>query len=333
MLESAIEINSDNVLCLKPIQIRPKSYGTHEWFPDNSTKIETDNFILVPCGRCIVCKYKLAREWSFRIQLEMDYYGGPESCAFVTLTYNDEHLPEDRSVFKEEIQLYLKRLRERLKGRDIKYYAIGDYGELEKRAHYHLIIMNVDGADRADNLGRLKRKEAIIRTNDDWYHMHMAWGKGYTDIQRPRSTGGVGGYVANYLSKQSKAIEAAEKMGLAPPFRMMSKQLGLRSVVLLATKFREDSNVKWPINYIEKVGTDGKIYKHSLGRYLRKKLHEVAGKMGIYIAHKQLYIKRQYYKQGTMGVNSMELAHKLSKYDQEQVEIKEAKAKFKLKGT
>lgn len=323
--------NKDHVLCLNPIQIRPKSYATHKWFPNNSKTVTRDQFLLVPCGKCIVCRYKICREWSNRIQLEMDYHGGPESCAFVTLTYNDENLPADRSVHKKEIQDYLKRLRERLNGREIKYYAIGDYGELHCRAHYHLIIMNVDATDRYGNHQRLRNKEPLVPIKDDWYHMHKAWhNKGYTDIQTPRSSGGVGGYVANYLAKSSKAEKFAEKNGVKPPFRLMSKGLGLRATIALAKQLADNPQTQWPVNYIERVGTDGKKYKFGLGRYLRKKLHEYANKMGIYIAHKHLYVKRHYYRYGTAGLNVLELAHKLSDEDQELTRIKESKARFKL---
>ena len=79
-------------------------------------------------------------EWSVRILDEASYY---KTNTFLTLTYNDENLPKDGSLSKEEVQKYLKRLRERLDGREIKFYAAGEYGEDNGRPHYHLILMNV----------------------------------------------------------------------------------------------------------------------------------------------------------------------------------------------
>lgn len=68
-------------------------------------------FILVPCGKCELCRDKKSREWAFRAICEnatsssMPY--------FLTLTYNPKHLPKC-GIFKEEMQLFFKRLRIKL---------------------------------------------------------------------------------------------------------------------------------------------------------------------------------------------------------------------------
>lgn len=269
-------------LCEKPVRIKPKYHPDGKFFKH---RVQKEDFLLVPCGKCKVCKYKFAREWGNRIMLEMKYYGGAQNCAFVTLTYNDENLPEDKSVHKKEIQDYLKRVRERLNGREIKYYAVGEYGSKEQRAHYHLVIMNVDGFDRFQQLSRIKQKMPVLRTGDDWYHMHMAWkNKGYTDIQRVRDEGSAGNYVASYLNKMDKAEKDAKRLGLKPPFKIMSKGLGRREIIKIAEVFAKNPKTMWPVYYLSKVGYDKKkkkysMFKVSIGRYLRRILHQVAGKM------------------------------------------------------
>ena len=75
------------------------------------------NGMVVPCGKCMACRVKRTMEWSVRILDEASYY---KTNTFLTLTYNDENLPKDGSLSKEEVQKYLKRLRERLDGREIK---------------------------------------------------------------------------------------------------------------------------------------------------------------------------------------------------------------------
>lgn len=100
-------------------------------------------FILVPCGKCELCRDKKSREWSFRAICEnatstsMPY--------FLTLTYNNEHLPKC-GIFKEEIQLFLKRLRIKLDrlnvSHNLRYVAVGEYGSKSKRPHYHMILWN-----------------------------------------------------------------------------------------------------------------------------------------------------------------------------------------------
>lgn len=64
---------------------------------------------------------------------------------FLTLTYNNEHLPKC-GIFKEEIQLFLKRLRIKLDrlniSHNLRYVAVGEYGSKSKRPHYHMILWN-----------------------------------------------------------------------------------------------------------------------------------------------------------------------------------------------
>lgn len=63
-----------------------------------------------------------------------------ERNAFLTLTYDDEHLPADLSLNREHYDLFLKRLRERLRPLKIRHFMGGEYGEKYSRPHYHSII-------------------------------------------------------------------------------------------------------------------------------------------------------------------------------------------------
>jgi len=92
--------------------------------------------MVVPCRRCMPCRIALTREWTTRLMHEALCHD--DNC-FVTLTYRTEELPEDRSLNKRILQLFIKRFRKKVKVK-IKYYAVGDYGELNDREHYHLII-------------------------------------------------------------------------------------------------------------------------------------------------------------------------------------------------
>lgn len=160
---------------------------------------------VVPCGKCMACRIHRTQEWATRILHESSYY---QSNTFVTLTYDDEHLPSDGSLRKEDVQLYLKRLRSRLDGRIIKYYAAGEYGELNGRPHYHLIIMNV---------GRVKDVDVLDRS----------WSKGFIYL-RPVTAESVR-YVTAYVQKKLSGPKAKEVYGdKTPPFNIMSKSIGKR---------------------------------------------------------------------------------------------------------
>lgn len=100
-------------MCLNPVMLRSVGYP-------------------VPCGKCFECRVMRSREWSFRIALEAR--AASESC-MITLTYNDEHLPADNSVDKRAVQLFIKRLREKIYPKKIRYFACGEYGAKRSRPH------------------------------------------------------------------------------------------------------------------------------------------------------------------------------------------------------
>ena len=96
--------------------------------------------IEVPCGQCMNCRVKKRDEWSLRIMHESLYW---DSCIFLTLTYDDEHLPKNGSLLPNDLTKFFKRLRKSIGNRKIKYFACGDYGKKE-RPHYHIIMFGMD---------------------------------------------------------------------------------------------------------------------------------------------------------------------------------------------
>jgi len=74
-----------------------------------------------------------------------------ENC-FLTLTYEDKHLPSNFSVDVRVHQLFLKRLRESVAAK-IRFFACGEYGEDDpnpyegNRPHYHYLIFNYRPTD------------------------------------------------------------------------------------------------------------------------------------------------------------------------------------------
>lgn len=112
----------------------------------------------VPCGKCEACLARRARDWMIRLSEEMK---DASYACFVTLTYNDEHLPrETRDVydwmsdstirFKDvpvhrvrDCQLFLKRLRKDNPDVKIRYFLVSEFGPTSLRPHYHAIIFNL----------------------------------------------------------------------------------------------------------------------------------------------------------------------------------------------
>lgn len=111
-----------------------------------------DQPVKVPCGQCIGCKLERSRQWALRCQAEAQLY---EDNCFITLTFDDEHLPSDYSINVRDFQLFMKSLksyvryhfdRERAKG--IRFFHCGEYGEKNGRPHYHAILFNWDFPDK-----------------------------------------------------------------------------------------------------------------------------------------------------------------------------------------
>jgi len=71
-----------------------------------------------------------------------------EDNVFVTLTYDEEHLPDDQGLDVSEFQRFAKRLRKARPGRTVRYFHCGEYGEQGLRPHYHALLFNVDFPDR-----------------------------------------------------------------------------------------------------------------------------------------------------------------------------------------
>ena len=67
--------------------------------------------------------------------------------SFVTLTYDDDHLPEYNSLNYKHFQDFMKRLRKSHNG--VRFYMCGEYGEDFSRPHYHALLFNCFFPDRS----------------------------------------------------------------------------------------------------------------------------------------------------------------------------------------
>lgn len=120
---------------------RPLSYERALTF--NSAKaLNSDNPIGIPCGQCMGCRMDKSREWAIRCVHEAQMH--QQNC-FITLTFANEHLPENFSISKRDLQLFFKRLRKSIEPIKIRYYSCGEYGKNgTERPHYHALIFGYD---------------------------------------------------------------------------------------------------------------------------------------------------------------------------------------------
>lgn len=118
-------------MCLSPLNLRD---------PKGNSNAQRIN---VPCGKCAACVKNKQTEWITRLRHELSY---SSSALFVTLTYDDEHLPINDcgfpSVSKDDVQKFMKRLR-KLSENNLRYYLVAEYGSKGYRPHYHMILFNL----------------------------------------------------------------------------------------------------------------------------------------------------------------------------------------------
>lgn len=96
--------------------------------------------VMIPCGKCEGCLLARSYEWSIRCICEG--YNHKESY-FLTLTYDNEHLPDGGNLVRSHFQSFMKRLRRKFEGYKIKVFYCGEYGERRGRPHYHAIIFGL----------------------------------------------------------------------------------------------------------------------------------------------------------------------------------------------
>lgn len=138
-----------------------------------------------------------------------------ESNLFLTLTYNDKHLPEDYSLYPEHHVLFMKRLR-KYAPRTIRFYHCGEYGDTTLRPHYHTIIFNLDMSDRV----YLKTTE----TGSKLYTSHKLdalWS--YGDCYIGDVTFESAAYCARYVMKKLTGNRKSEYGSLVPEYSTQSR--------------------------------------------------------------------------------------------------------------
>ena len=163
--------------------------------------------IPVRCGTCPDCLAHRRREWLFRLEIELNR---ATSAYFVTYTYDEEHVPEDKDtgyyiLHYPDMQKYWKRVRKAQPDANIKHITVGEYGTIGKRPHYHSIVLNAD--------------EDIL---------YDKWTAGMRQIDTCETKSMM--YVLKYTDKQLDPYHNIKKthwdLTVPKPFRRMSQNLG-----------------------------------------------------------------------------------------------------------
>lgn len=178
--------------------------------------------------------------------------------SFVTLTYDDEHLPAQGTLVPKHAQDWLKRLRLAIEPRRIRYYLVGEYGDESWRPHYHAAVFGLSPLE-----------EDTVRST---------WGMGHITLGTltPASASYIAGYVTKKIGKKADASLANRH----PEFQRMSLKPGIGALAMqdMSIALQSDAGLDWvlqegdvPLQFQEARNVK------SLGRYLRQKLRQDMG--------------------------------------------------------
>lgn len=171
----------------------------------------------LPCGQCIGCRLERSRQWAMRCLHESELY--LENC-FITLTYDEAHLPKDGSLDVRDFQLFMKRLRKAYPNRRIRFFHCGEYGEKFGRPHYHACLFNFDFKDKVlYNIRNGNKLYVSSELNDLWGHGNCMIG----DVTFESAA-----YVARYIMKKVLGDNSdAHYGGRKPEYTTMSRNKGI----------------------------------------------------------------------------------------------------------
>jgi len=145
----------------------------------------------LPCGRCVGCRLERSRQWAVRCMHEAQMH---DANCFITLTYDEKHLPEFLSLRYRDFQLFMKRLR-KFTGHPVRFFMCGEYGGRFSRPHFHACLFGFDFPDKVQ-FRRVGGGEVLYRSSA----LERLWPLGFSTIGAV--TFGSAAYVARYVMKK-----------------------------------------------------------------------------------------------------------------------------------
>ncbi len=155
--------------------------------------------LFLPCGKCIGCRIERTRVWAVRCMHEAQMH---DFNSFVTLTYDDEHVPRDGSLRYEHLRLFFKRLRRKMG--PFRYFACGEYGEEGGRPHYHACLFGLYFGDR--ELFSSGGSGSRLYTSK---LLSALWPYGFASVGDVEFKSAQ--YVAGYVTKKLSGVAAEER--------------------------------------------------------------------------------------------------------------------------
>lgn len=222
-------------------------------------KVGKDEYVYHSCGCCPACCQNIRNDWVQRMRHEALMSDG---CIFLTLTFDDEHLPEN-TVNKEDVQKFMKRFRYYAKNK-VRYFAVSEYGKKGGRAHYHIILYNTNMSDNPFYSVSYDAKRGGFWCYCRAWHDIKGQAIGHCFVKIP--TDNDFAYTAKYITKSRQSKQRKEfnrTLGKNPEFTLVSRRpgLGKKWLDLNFDKLRKNPYIK------------SKQFKLRLPRYYEEKLY------------------------------------------------------------
>lgn len=211
-----------------------------------------------------------------RITLEASTH---KENAFITLTYDDKHLPKEGSLAPEETRNWLKRLRATIEPARVRYYLVGEYGDQTWRPHYHVALFGYPACYHGVSRYNRERQECCKACD----LIRDTWGNGaiYSGSLGTKSAQYISGYVTKKMTRfdDPRLQQRMQELGvnLHPEFSRKSLKPGIGREALwdIASTIME-------FDLEERQGDVPSSLRHGsrllpLGRYLRNELRKMVG--------------------------------------------------------
>lgn len=184
-------------------------------FPLELKHPETGLMSQVHCGRCRYCRIRRKQAWVGRLMLEsLDH----EWARFLTLTYAEDPGVLDTADLRD----FLKRYRYHYG--PCRFFAVGEYGEKNKRGHWHLIIFGHPPEVRGH-----------------WLN-NKAWDAGYSfdGTVTKDSIGYVAGYTLKFSGDRDKPNICRQSL---------KPGIGFKRIGMMAMLASREGLETWPTEY------------------------------------------------------------------------------------
>lgn len=246
----------------------------------------------IPCGQCKECRLKYSQEWAFRCMKETKYHN---QNWMLTLTYDDEYLPQkakiepktgevsfNSTLWKQEHQNFMKRLRKHFSNQKLKFFMCGEYGSSKsyvdwkgnkrqgtERPHFHIIIFGLELKDltfhKYSKCEWSKEQNKLYKSKE----VEKCWGKGWVDINEVNYE--TCAYVARYVMKKikgNKSKDYYEEKNKLPEYSCCSRVPGI------GNQYFYDNIEKFKNGEKHFVSTSKGIKEITPGRYYDKLLED-----------------------------------------------------------